>query len=1076
MRAGYLISGGDNPVPELQPLVAGSHLLSAWGDHAGLGLNNAFEQPLLFPFIFFDATLAALGCSPTFINHAWIVVLFAAQGAGTLYLFDGLFPELKHSAFRLAATLVSVVNPYVLISYHTPFLFSMLAIAMTPWVVGSGLRYLRAGGAPTLALFAVTSLLSTGGDHNYGVVAVQWTLYAVVVAFGLAARRFAAVTALAALHVGIHAPLLAAGLHEAAAALPEIAERALSYGSDTLRVTSYYSALPNAVRLVGEYLFFNVVGPTPYLPEGQSYEHAPLIVVASSMAPLIAFAIPFFAAPALRGRLRLVAIIAIGALFMAKGESWPLGSAFAWLFYHFAPFQAFCDSFNKFGWVVMYGYALLFGVAIATLCGSANATSVKRGIAAVAVTGVLIAGWPILRGHLFWERVFVRIPQNYAALARALDSQPGEGARMIQLPIAPAVFDTYSWGYVGAGFLPYMIGRPLVTRAYDLISPGTAALDDALQYYRTTIGTRDLARLAGMYGVGYIDADSSIDIHFYGPGLAADALTEAPPGTQLAFRAGTVRLFRIDDSLANDRVFSPSIVFSGPADLVQTVETCRQLATCKGVADIAPASVADLGRPAPTSQAVLDKEPLLVPWAVERLPPASSGLLTFVDFANGSTLLERPSYGPFFVGMKSRPTILTFATQTAAHHGRADFLGISLLGAGRESPAVVLQGCADARLVRRVFRAAGVEGTYLLGLTYRSRLELRFCVLSERGQHDVLTASLPSSPSPYTFLRLIRLHGPIELVVVEPNARESHAQILALVLGRQSRPHPWRLLGDQIPFSATPPYVAEHRGDAEQHADEPARFVRATAAAPSSPPEILGFWDRDVPDGAAPSRVWARFGHLVPGADYDADFFYRWQGISSLKCYAVDDAGYPISSVDFGPGPNVQAAHLLLHVPENSSGFVLTLFVDTVGEKSDEVYASPPVLRLHRRFPVRVIFARVRTPKAIHATKLGSDQYAVDVQDAPRDYLVVLNDAYDPDWSLAGPRGVSAVHIVANHFMNGWIVRGAGTYRLALRFRGGFALQIGTVIGLLLSVLGLMAAIFEQRAAHARRSAVTSMT
>jgi hypothetical protein len=71
---------------------------------------------------------------------------------------------------------------------------------------------------------------------------------------------------------------------------------------------------------------------------------------------------------------------------------------------------------------------------------------------------------------------------------------------------------------------------------------------------------------------------------------------------------------------------------------------------------------------------------------------------------------------------------------------------------------------------------------------------------------------------------------------------------------------------------------------------------------------------------------------------------------------------------------------------------------------------------------------------------LGADKFSLSAKKAPKRWLFVFNTSYDPDWEIEGlPQGVTARHVTANVFVNGWLIEsetgGDQEFRLVYKAR-----------------------------------------
>jgi arabinofuranan 3-O-arabinosyltransferase len=105
-----------------------------------------------------------------------------------------------------------------------------------------------------------------------------------------------------------------------------------------------------------------------------------------------------------------------------------------------------------------------------------------------------------------------------------------------------------------------------------------------------------------------------------------------------------------------------------------------------------------------------------------------------------------------------------------------------------------------------------------------------------------------------------------------------------------------------------------------------------------------------------------------------------------------------------------------------------------------------------------------------------SGRYQLDVRGADQPFVVALNEAYSKGWQVRGvPDGGSAKHVQLDGYRNGWVIDGAGDYRLTLEYAparaGRVALRVSQVTALALVAAALFthALAFVQKRRSRRR-------
>lgn len=136
--------------------------------------------------------------------------------------------------------------------------------------------------------------------------------------------------------------------------------------------------------------------------------------------------------------------------------------------------QVFRNPFTKFANTLLLAQSVMCVLGLMCIYDiSAGMMSKKKAgqvlFIASACVLVLLFGliWPAFQGHLFYDRMKVRIPREYFALFDYFKTVPA--GRVANLPqFAANGWSTYDWGYTGSGFIWYGIENPILDRAFDV--------------------------------------------------------------------------------------------------------------------------------------------------------------------------------------------------------------------------------------------------------------------------------------------------------------------------------------------------------------------------------------------------------------------------------------------------------------------------------------------------------------------------------------------------------------------------------------------------------------------------------
>lgn len=1022
--------GGDAILPGLNPDIALAHLNSTWDWSAGLGGDGSFARALLFPFVLLDWPLYHAGVPPVVLNNGWVAAIVVAQALSTTWLFRVLFPK-TDKIYSVFAGVIAVVNPYMLLTLHTPYPPTALSIAVAPALVAAALVLARRPCLRTLFLFMLISAVMATGDNNYGVTAAEYLFIIPVLALaarGLATNRlrlqFGAVAALT--FFATNFLWLLPGLVYSLGAFGTLAAKTAAYSASTLRVTAQYSGLLNSSRLIGDYLFFNSVGGRPYIVGGSQYVENGWLIAASCVLPALALS----GALIYRKDRRVVAAagFTIVALFLAKGTAPPLGSIFGFLVVHLTALNAFRDSFSKFEWVVMYGYAILGSLALAAI-GTFRRHSASKVVAAILACGALAGAYPIVEGELFAHQALTPVPARYFAMARWFNAEPSRGA-ILEMPVSPYAYDVYRWGYVGAGLLPNLIRRPVLSRM-DFTSTETQVLDNAFQYAYTRVGSANIANLLGLYGVRYIVNDPSIEPKYFSPTFSSTLLTGAPMGMRLVRKFGSISVYSVPQSRLNGLFYVPRTVYLSAEGFTirNIVDLCRIRGSCRSTAFAPP-----------------PRGPTTIPTGAEvsslgHRPPRSPG--TAVYF--------RPPLGASTGSPSSTPAT---APPLLADPGTPS-----------SGPSLPHKLCsANSATASSVFSfnlpAGGVVTAFSLSYAHAAVNPIVYLTTGDSGSY--YSAALPRTGGARTFERLFRFGARARTISVSVDVGQQVPArcvtimrvVLAAVLPTEAAP---TLVGNATDYYATPLYVAFHAHLASDYANEPfstlpvdERGLEGTSTIVPRAPDTASDWTayeslgppggsrRTVtlspPDSTTQTfsvrggsaDVHQGIGGLAPGADYHVSFDYTDLSGSGASFAVLSQVGDVLLSGQL-PYSRVNRPYAVtVLVPPGSASLMLYVYLHGHA-------ASPSRLALS---PVRVTFADpasyvtltgtpdVAGPRSVRIVRLSAASYQVRVTGAPGRYLLVMNSTYSTEWSLSGVKGMQIEHVRVNQDENGWWITG----------------------------------------------------
>jgi hypothetical protein len=1054
--AGRFVIGGDSAWPELDPYAAVAAHATDWADYAALGQDGAFLRPIL-PIAVLDAALEFVGVAPLGVNHLWMLLLILLQALAVVRLFLEIFPAARrHVAAIVFVGSAAILNPFILLAWHTPYPALDLGVATAPGAVASMLAFLRSGRSRYLVEFLLWAGAALPANMNPAYVIEHVGLMTCAAGFSfvtIARDRVefvARIAQIALVYCGVNLWIWLPILHYAATAFGDLATAGGAYTSGTLGSAAAFSQVQNVVRLVGGYLFFNPVGNALYVPEGPNYVSNPIVVIATLGLPALAWASLWLCKRA-AGRVaaQSIAGLAFVTLILSKGAAPPLGGAFSWLIAHVSPLDAFRDSFSKFGWILLLCYALLAGYSLMAIERHYRRRSAL--IVASAFFTLAISAYPILEGKLFWEQAQAAPPPRYAALASWMASQ-APGARFMSLPVASVLFDAYDWGYVGAAFDSNLTDRATISREFDFAQPGALAIDDALQRFRSGIGVSRVAALLGLYGVTDVVGDASMNPNYYGP--LSDPPPGAVPNARRVLQIGPVDVFKLDDAVRNDRVYVASRLVLGAASMSDVSAVCG-IMPCRGTVFV---DASPHGLMPKWVTRVFHREQRLLEPADLRADAAALPSSAVLDYPNATIAVSDAAHATI------PPVVLRGLPGAGVEIARSSTSNFVPLFAISNPPAEQHLCAPAGGVASSAIRVPFLPGGSVLAMIVRYRADAAGAWISISrgvGEPGDFSMQLPGGDR-RTAVRLFRLPSAATnlsvVALIQGSAGATCLRVRDLEIGAARSSVSWRLLGTPADLFVTSPYTAARGASIMLPADRPylSGLGGSGNALGWSTLAVPAFWSLPESVGGSISDVHAVLDHVLPGVPYEVRIpMHGWTGalpriaILAQDNEALDPSLVPrtdrrgdvVVTVDNPP----ESGRLQIYVYAGSD--LLQRAAATLGAPLAVPVPAPDIIRWS-------LSANVPGPAMIRAVRVDGGTYRVSVTRAPARYFLVLDDSFSPAWRVSAPPGVQAAHVVANLYTNGWVITGAGSYTLVLSYDGEKNAHEGIAFSILLLIAG----------------------
>lgn len=515
-RYGHFYGGGDIGLPLYDPQVSAKLTAYTWWDSQGTGLYypGVFSsQPLYLIF----SLLQRAGLPPFLLQALFFFLVLFLSGFGVYKLSLLLGGSRLISIF---AGLYYLVNPYSMMNvWHRFNHGTMVLLAFIPW----SLVFIYLGLYKKQLRYAVyLSLISVVGAYAFGtpafiatwgfLVFVFWFWYFLRVA-GRGRRLFSVYFLLTFLFfwAGVNSWWLFSFAKSATGAL--FMNSSPAGNIESLKGVSQYFTLPYALRGINSF----------YLTEqkdwGEIYNHFVFkllswvgfaVILSSFLIKKKTSAVLFFA------------FIFLSSVFFSKGSGFPLGGLVVFLLDRVPLLGVFRNPFEKFGILIPFSSAFLFGCGISYVLEKIDRLRLKKAsFAAFAFLVFSFFGiyhWPIWTGNIFGsieKPAFVEVPKDYKEASDWLERNGGSNIRIFHLPYALSDGIVYNWEYGYHGLEPsqiffrgssisHALGFGIADRRYQKLA-------EAVRHGEVDI----FKSLLSKFGIEYIVLHEDVDYNVY---------------------------------------------------------------------------------------------------------------------------------------------------------------------------------------------------------------------------------------------------------------------------------------------------------------------------------------------------------------------------------------------------------------------------------------------------------------------------------------------------------------------------------------------------------------------------------
>lgn len=532
-KPGYLINGGDFTFP-LDPQNTFFRQLYTWGSLSNsnsIDMDASQAMPLLFPYYFFLLALNYVGFSLITIEKLYFIFIFMLAGFSMYYLTSILnFGEYRRIAI-LVSTVYFMFNPYTL-SWGYGNTIGFLAYGASPLILGLYIRALNSKkeSFKYAVLFGIASLLFASTNANppfvIAVIGIPITLYFFYYIFtnginaAYKAIQYSIICLLLFILLNIWwiLPMLN-GLSE----IKTTTVGSIGLIPPSFSVSMSFFEFIRAFGFWGWYLTYDGVHGITF---AINYIDDIGLLVITFLFPVLAFSTLIS-----RQKNKFIlyfALIAILGIFLSKGVNRPLGEIYYWLFNNFPGFWIFRSPYEKFGGLIVLGFAFLMGIAAERTYDSIEKkTPLKiypNIFLIIMICLILIASYPLLTGEVIQQKrgnlpsYHMNLPEYYNSAAYYINDNSKYDNLFFPVGVWSG-YTSYVWGYSGGNnIIGNLFDRPklivdtsaFITRSNSLTMINY--INDIIQNNKTD----ELGKILSFINVKYIILQNDVNWKFYG--------------------------------------------------------------------------------------------------------------------------------------------------------------------------------------------------------------------------------------------------------------------------------------------------------------------------------------------------------------------------------------------------------------------------------------------------------------------------------------------------------------------------------------------------------------------------------
>ncbi|MCD4811619.1 hypothetical protein K8R14_03385 [bacterium] len=538
-KVGYSYISNDNYSPDLNPLltIERSIISPAWRSYRGLGFASESEQTDVFRSVFYYVTDIFL---PTWsLSQIFALLCFGVGSWFTGLLASNLVRDFSKEKYSELAFLLSgifyITTLWTVWVYYLNMFPYISQFGFLPLLVWSIYRLVKDFNWKNALITFFCSIVFT----STCVIATLFVVDVVVIFFltltfaifhtkGLK-EIFKKVFLTMLLFVCTQLFWILPFVHYTVNVSGDIVDSYVNRSITTSVIDLEHEALDSidSARMYTRILETtdDMVGEKYLFPDAEEYMVYDFYKFVALIPAILGVIGIVFSIVKKRWKLLLLSILTVGSWFIIKNLNQPLGETYS-LLQEYVPLfkQVFRWPSSKIGQIYVFSLSLIAPFGFVYLLEFLTSV-LKRKVLKVSlwvvstlmlITMLLYFSSYMFVGDLFVERSIVVIPEEYYHLEQYLNENDNKG-RILYLPTAnSSYFREYDWGFIGSGFLHYIVPNPLIDMSLAIGSNAGEEAMRQLKDFELSHDVESLERFLEQYDTKYVLIDRNLVKGRYG--------------------------------------------------------------------------------------------------------------------------------------------------------------------------------------------------------------------------------------------------------------------------------------------------------------------------------------------------------------------------------------------------------------------------------------------------------------------------------------------------------------------------------------------------------------------------------